>query len=89
MSLSNALTWYESTAWHQWWVNTVWKPSWTKFVSAIYGIPAGVVLAGQAISKFANDTTISSYLSQMNVPNWIPMGLSGVALIYYIAHGRD
>lgn len=74
---------------HKWWVDNVWKPSWTRFVTAIYGIPAILVVALEQLSKFANDSTISGYLSQLNVPNWVPMGLAGIALIHYVAHGRD
>lgn len=86
MSLIN---WYTQTALHQWWVNNVWKPSWTRFTTAIYGIPALAVTAAQEVSKFANDNTISSYLATMNVPNWVPMGMAGIAMITYIAHGRE
>lgn len=74
---------------HQWWVTNVWRPSWTKLTSAIYGIPAALVVAGEYISKLANDTTISSYLSQMGVPNSVFMVLAGVALVHYVASGRD
>lgn len=80
---------YLNSSFHLWWVDNVWKPSWTKLVTAVYGIPAMLVVAGEAVSKFANDSTISSYLSQMNVPNWVPMGLAGIALVHYVAHGRD
>lgn len=74
---------------HKWWVDNVWRPSWTRFVSALSGIPAALIAGGQAISHFANDTTINGYLTQMNVPNWVPMGLAGISLVYYVAHGRD
>lgn len=74
---------------HKWWIDNVWRPSWTRFLSMASGIPAALIAGGQAISSFANDTTISGYLSQLNVPNWVPMGLAGISLVYYIAHGRD
>lgn len=74
---------------HKWWVDNVWRPSWTRFISLVSGVPAALIAGGQVISNFANDTTINSYISQLNVPNWVPMGMAGVALVYYVAHGRD
>lgn len=83
------LNWYKNTSFHKWWMDNVWEPSWTKLVAFSYGIPASAVVVAEQISKFANDTTISGYLSQLNVPNWVPMALAGVALVHYVAHGRD
>lgn len=73
---------------HKWWVDNVWRPSWTKLTTAVYGIPAILVVIGEQLSKFANDTTISGYLSQLNVPNWVPMALAGIALVHYLASGH-
>lgn len=83
------ITWYTSTAWHQWWMTNVWTPTYSKLTSAVYGIPAGLLVVGQEASKFANDSTITNYLGQMNVPNWLPMGLAGIALVHYVASGHD
>lgn len=80
---------YITSPTHNWWVDNVWRPSWTRFTSMVYGIPAGFISVFEVISKYANDTTISSYMSQLNVPNWVPMAFAGVALIHYVAHGRD
>lgn len=80
---------YIASPTHRWWVDNVWRPSWTKITTAVYGIPAIIVTLGEMLSKFANDSTISNYLAQMNVPNWVPMGLAGIALVHYIASGRD
>lgn len=74
---------------HKWWVDNVWRPSWTKVTAAVYGIPAALVVAFEYISKFANDSTISSYMSQMGVPNSVFIGLAGIALVHYIASGND
>lgn len=74
---------------HQWWVTNVWRPSWTRFVTFLYGIPALLLAFGQEVDKWANDTTVSSYMAQVGVPNWVPATMAGVALVYYIAHGRD
>jgi hypothetical protein len=83
------MNWYKNTAWHKWWVAHVWKPSWTMVTTSVYGIPAALVAAGEIASKFLNDTTIQSYLAYFSIPNWVPMGLAGIALIHYLAHGRD
>lgn len=85
----NWLNVYIASPTHKWWVDNVWRPSWTRFVSMVSGLPAMFVAGGQLISKWANDTTISTYLAQVGVPNWVPSALAGIALIYYIAHGRD
>lgn len=74
---------------HKWWVDNVWRPSWTRLVTSIYGIPAGIIAVFEAISKFAGDTTIQGYLAQFNIPNWVPMAFAGIGLVSYIAHGRD
>lgn len=73
---------------HKWWVDNVWRPSWTKFLSFIYGIPALAVTAWQGIAAWGNSDTVSTYLSKLDVPNWVPVSLTVVALSYYIAHGR-
>lgn len=85
----NFLTWYESTPWHVWWVENVWRPSWTKLTTAVYGLPAVLLTVAQKADVWAHDSTISSYLSQMNVPNWVPIGLAGLALFHYVASGHD
>lgn len=74
---------------HKWWVDNVWKPSWSKLTTAIYGLPAGLITIGEFASKWLNDTTIQKYLSYYNIPNWVPMLMAGIALIHYIASGRD
>lgn len=80
---------YIASPTHKWWVDNIWRPSWTRFTSMFYGIPALLVTVVEQVSKFANDNTISSYLTQMNIPNWVPMALAGIALIHYIGQGHD
>ena len=74
---------------HQWFVDNVWKPSWTKLTAGVYGIPALIVSGFESFAHFAGDNTVTTYLGQMGVPNWVPMALAGVALVHYIAHGRE
>ena len=74
---------------HQWFVDHVWKPSWTKLTSWVMGIPAALVAVGQYVSSFMQDNTIQSYLTQFDIPNWVPSSLTLIALVYYLAHGRD
>lgn len=83
--MKSILDWYKNTAWHKWWVEKVWKPSWTKLTTAVYGIPAALITVGELASNFLQDNTIQSYLSYMDIPNWVPMGLAGIALVHYIA----
>lgn len=73
---------------HKWWVENIWRPTWTKLLTAIYGIPAAIVAAFEGLSSLANDTTVGSYLSQLNVPEWVSPMLAGIALMHYIASGR-
>lgn len=73
---------------HKWWVENVWKPSWSKFLTLVYGIPAALISVWEIFANFANDTTINSYLSSLDIPNWVPMGLTVIALIHYVASGR-
>jgi len=74
---------------HKWWVDNVWRPSWTKFVTFLYGIPAALLVVAEKISDWAKDDTIATYIAQVGVPNWVPSTMAAVALVYYIAHGRD
>lgn len=83
------LNWYTQTKFHQWWVNTVWKPSWSKLTASVYGIPSALALVGAEAAKLANDTQVSDYLAQVGVPNWVFGTLATVALVQYIASGRD
>lgn len=74
---------------HAWWVEKVWKPSWTKFLSWTAGIPAVLVSFGQYVSSFMQDNTIQMYMAQFDIPNWVPSSLALISLIYYIASGRN
>lgn len=85
----NIIEWYKQTKFHQWWVDNVWKPSWTKFISFAAGIPAAVVAGAQGIASMAHDSQVQSLLAQMNVPSYVPAAIASVALVYYIASGRD
>lgn len=85
----NLINWYVGTAFHQWWVDNVWKPSWSKLTTAIYGIPSALATVGLMAGNWLNDTTIQNYLSYFNIPNWVPMGLAGLALLHYLASGHD
>lgn len=81
----NILEWYKNTSWHKWWMKNVWQPSWSKLTTAVYGIPSALVVIGQYASNFLQDNTIQSYLSYMDIPNWVPMTLAGIALVHYMA----
>lgn len=85
----NIIKWYSETKFHQWWVDHVWKPSWTKFISFWAGLPAAVVAGAQGVAAMAHDSNVQSYLAQMNVPQYVPAAIAAVALVYYIASGRD
>ena len=73
---------------HKWWVDHIWKPSWTKLTSWVMGVPAALIAVGQYVSSFMQDNTIQGYLTQFDIPNWVPSSLTLIALIYYLAHGR-
>lgn len=82
------LNWYLNTSFHKWWMENVWKPSWSQLVTLSYGIPAGLLVVVEKISDWAKDDTIATYMAQVGVPNWVPSTMAAVALVYYIAHGR-
>jgi hypothetical protein len=73
---------------HKWWVDNVWRPSWTKVVTFIYGVPALVAALFTQLASWGEDTTIAQYIDKLHVPNWVPMAFAGIALVHYIAHGR-
>ena len=81
--------WYINTPWHQWWVEKVWKPSWTNFISWVYGLPAAFIAMADKIGSWAGDNTIKNYLAEMNIPNWVPTALAVIAILHYIGHGRS
>lgn len=74
---------------HQWWVEKVWKPTWTKLWTGIYGIPAALVVAGQYIGQWAGDDKIAALLQKMHMPDGVFVALAGVALVSYVATGRN
>lgn len=80
---------YITSPTHKWWVEKVWTPSWTKFTTFIYGIPAAIVAMGQVGSNIIHDSTLTSYLSSLNIPSWTSYALAGLAVIHFIAHGRE
>ena len=86
--MKKIIDWYTSTSWHKWWMEYVWKPSWTKLTSWFLGLPSGIVAVGQFVSDFMQDNTIQSYLTQFDIPNWVPSTMTLIALVYYLAHGR-
>lgn len=74
---------------HQWWVDNVWKPSWTRFVTAIYGVPALIIAMAQQIGSWASNDTLKGYVEQLHVPSWVPQALVLIAIIHFMAHGRE
>lgn len=85
MSVTKLFMDYIASPTHQWWVENVWKPSWSKAVSLWYGLPSGIVLVLEYVSKLAQDDKISNFLHQMNIPDGVFGVLAGVALIHYLA----
>jgi len=73
---------------HKWWVENIWRPSWTRVVTFIYGVPALVTSVFVQLAAWGNDSSVAAYMDRMHVPNWVPMAFAGVALVSYIAHGR-
>ena len=73
---------------HQWWVEKVWRPSWTRFVTFLYGVPALIATVFTQLAAWGSDTTVAQYIDKMHVPNWVPVAFAGIALVSYIAHGR-
>lgn len=72
-----------------WWIEKIWKPSWTKAVTWFYGLPSAVVAVSAYVGSLAGDEHITQYLSQMNVPVWVPSVVALIAAIHYVAHGRN
>lgn len=83
--MKSFINWYCGTSWHKWWVEKVWKPSWSKFLNLLMGLPSLLVLLGQELSKLAGDDKIANLLQQMHVPDGVFVGLAVVSLIGYIA----
>lgn len=79
---------YIASPTHKWWVDNVWRPSWTRLWAGIYGIPSALLAAWNSIAQLAGDDHISQFMAKLNVPNWVPVTLAGIALVSYLAHGR-
>ena len=79
---------YIASPTHQWWVENVWRPSWTKITTFIYGIPAMVAALATQLASWGQDSSIAGYLDKMHVPNWVPVAFATVALVHYVASGR-
>ena len=74
---------------HQWWVDNVWRPSWTKFTALVMAVPSLLIEGGQELAKWSGDSTITGYLTQIGVPNGVFAGLGVIGLVFYVASGRD
>lgn len=74
---------------HQWWVVNIWRPSWTKFLTLLYGIPALITTLFTQLAAWGDDSTIAQYIDKLHMPNWVPMAFAGIAMVSYIAHGRS
>lgn len=85
MSLIN---WYVNTPLHQWFLTKIWRPSWTRFVTMVYGIPSALMVALNYLSSLAGDDKIQTLMAQMHIPDGVFVGLAGIAMVTYIAHGR-
>lgn len=79
---------YISGPTHKWWVDNVWRPSWTQFITYVYGVPAAIVAGATQIGNWASNDTIKGFVSELHVPEWVPQALVVIALIHFIAHGR-
>lgn len=80
---------YIASPTHKWWVDNVWRPSWTRFVTLVYGIPAALLAGFTQIGDWAGNSTIKGYVSELHVPEWVPQALVIIALIHFVAHGRE
>lgn len=84
----NWLKEYIASPTHKWFVDNLWRPSWTRLWSAISGIPSALIVAGQYISKLAGDDKIDTLLQKMHMPDGVFTALAVAALVTYVAHGR-
>lgn len=76
---------YCASSWHQWWVQKVWRPSWTKVTAWAAGLPSILLVVGQKVGEMAGDDKISALLHQMHVPDGFFGALALISLIFYIA----
>lgn len=80
---------YIASPTHKWWVDNVWRPTWTKFLTWVYGIPAALTTVAISVGSLAGDNHVQQLLDKVHVPDWVPVGLAAIALIHYIASGHD
>lgn len=80
---------YIASPTHKWWVDNVWRPSWTKLMTIIYGVPALFATVFTQLAAWGDDTTIAQYIDKLGMPNWVPIAFAGIALVHYVAHGRS
>lgn len=69
-------------------LKSLWKKSQTKvwaFVQAVSG--AGLLTVGE-IGKFVTDPTTKDYLSQLDLPKSLTIGLVIFGLVTYLVHGH-
>lgn len=80
---------YIASPTHKWWVDNVWEPTWTKFLTWVYGIPSALAAGGLYISQLAGDNHVQQLLDKVHVPDWVPAVLAIFAFVHYIAAGHD
>jgi hypothetical protein len=58
-------------------------------VSAVYGVPSAGLLVADMADKAMSDDHVQSLFEKMHVSPEILTVLAGLALVHFIAHGRN
>ena len=67
----------------------VWEKSWTKFLGWAQGLVGSFLAVVSALNSYVTDPSFKSYLSVVDVPKSVAVGIATLGLITWLAHGRE
>jgi ABC-type sulfate transport system permease component len=71
-------------------LSTIWKRSWTLFLSKLQGLASALTAALYAANYTFQSGQFKDLLNTFpHVPGWVPIALATIALMTFLAHGRE
>lgn len=66
----------------------LWLQSQTKFLAVTQALSGGVLFTLSQLNGWFNNDTMKGYLSELDLPKSITIGLVALGIITYFAHGH-
>lgn len=73
----------------QQWFETVYRKSWTVGYAYTQGFGAAVLASITGLSEVLSSSQFKDVLDSISVPWYVPTGIAALAMLTWLAHGRD